>query len=193
MFKKIKQKLSRIKYKDIESGAKEFSCIAYDLAEWITIAGVAIISSVFLGLIIFKIFAVGGLSAVLADLMYATCTSTGIPCEVNLLLGGVGLSLMVITTFFITTMQLITREHVMFSDEIELDRDEPCRYYNDKQSEILRIIQAMKGTTNLRKFSTYMETPYTTTRNYMDQFERDGYIKIHSNGKGTQVEIEVIK
>ena len=193
MFKKTKDKLNKIHYKDFENGAKEFSYIAYDLADWVVVAGIAIMMSVFLGLIIFKILAVGGLSAVLADLMYSTCASTNIPCEFNSLLGGIGLSLMVVTTFFITTIKLVVKENVLFREELISDFQEPCRNYNDKQIEFLRILQAMNGTTNLRKFSTYMETPYTTTVNYIDLFERDGYIKKHSNGQGTQVNIEVLR
>ena len=194
MLQKMKQKLQRIKYKDVEKGAKSFSYIAYDLAEWIVIAGVAIMASTFLGLIVFQIIALGGLSGVLANLMASTCiNSTNIPCDFNTLLGGIGLSLMVVTTFFITTMKLVTREHVMFMEEIKGDEDEPCRNYNSTQVETLRIVQAMNGTKNLRKFATYMETAYSTARNYMELFERDGYIKIHSSGKGTQIEIEVIK
>lgn len=194
MLRKMKQTFQKIRYKDIEKGAKELSYIAYDLAEWIAIAGIAIMISSFLGLIIFKIMALGGLSAILADLMASTCiNSNTIPCDFDSLLGGIGLSLMVITTFFITTMKLITREHVMFADEIGLDENEPCRNYNSAQVETLRVIRALNGEKNLRKFATYMEIPYSTARNYMEIFERDGYIKIHSNGKGTQVEIEVIK
>lgn len=193
MFKKVKKGIGNIEYKEIESRAKEFSYIAYGLADWVAIAGVAIIMSVFLGLIIFKILVVGGLSAVLADLMYSTCVSTNIPCDFNTLLGGIGLSLMVVTTFFITTMKLVVRENVLFQEEMIEDDQEPCRFYNEKQVEVLRLIQAMKGTKNLSKFSTFTEIPYMTIRNYMDQYEKDGYIKQHSNGKGTQVEIEVIK
>lgn len=195
MLQKIKEKwerIKKIKYNDVEKGAKEFSYIAFDLAEWIVIAGIAIMFSSFLGLIIFKIMAVGGLSAVIADLMASTCVnSTSIPCDFNVLMGGIGLSLMVVTTFFITTMKLISVENVMF--QVDKINNEPCRNYNSAQVETLRIIQAMNGTTNLRKFATYMQTPYSTARNYMDQFERDGYIKIHSNGQGTQIEIEVLK
>jgi len=195
MFKKMKKKISNIEYQEIESRAKEFSYFAYSLADWVAIAGVAIVMSVFLGLIIFKILAVGGLSAVLADLMYSTCVSTNIPCDFNTLLGGVGLSLMVVTTFFITTMKMVVRENVIFQDElIDMEDDkEPCRNYNTKQIEMLRLIQSLKGTKNLRKFSAFADIPYMTARNYMDLFERDGYIKVHSNGQGSQVEIEVIK
>jgi len=193
MFKKMKKKFDNIEYQEIESRAKEFSYIAYGLADWVAIAGIAIVMSVFLGLIIFKIMAVGGLSAVLADLMYSTCVSTNIPCDFNTLLGGIGLSLMVVTTFFITTIKLVVRENVIFQDEMYEDEKEPCRNYNGKQIEVLRLIQSMNGTKNLSKFATFTEIPYMTIRNYMDLFERDGYIKQYSNGKGSQVEIEVVK
>lgn len=194
MLRKIKKKGQKIQYKDVEKGAKKFSYIAYDLAEWVIIAGIAIMSSTFLGLIVFKIMAEGGLSAILAELMASTCiNSDNIPCEFNSLLGGIGLSLMVVTTFFITTMKLITRETVLFDVDFDKDNEEPCRNYNSAQVETLRIIQALGGAKNLMKLANYRDTPYTTMRNYVDQFERDGYVKIHSEGKGSQIEIEVLR
>jgi len=191
MKKNFKKLFKNVNYSDIETGAKQFTSIAYDLADWVVIAGIAIISSVMLGLLVFKIMAVGGLSAVLAELMASTC-DPGVYCDFNIRMGGIGLALVVVTTFFVATIQLINYPRVsgLFDEN---KHTEPCKYYNEQQVEMLRTLQAMGGTKNLRRFANLMDIPYTTARNHIGQFKRDGYIKIHTNGQGSQIEIEVLQ
>ena len=182
----LKEMFNKIRYKDVENSAKEVSYFAYDLAEWITIAGTAILMSTFLGLIVLKIMAVGGIPAVLADLMASTCTGTGIPCDFNLLLGGVGLSLVVITTFFITTMKL-TQFQIDFA--MEEENSNPCESYNDQQLTALKVIQAVDGQPSYNRIANFLDIPYTTFRSYMDKFEADGYVKTQRNGQGSRFKL----
>ena len=73
------------------------------------------------------------------------------------------------------------------------NENEPCRSYNERQVEMLRTIQALGGIDNLRRYANIMDLPYSTAKNYVSQFERDGYVVIHSNGQGSQLKIEVKK
>ena len=145
--------------------------------------------STFLGLIVLKIMVVGGISAVLADLMASTCTTTGIPCDFNLLLGGIGLSLVVITTFFITTIKL-----TQFQIDFAMDGDPlPYENYNEQQLTALKVIQAVDGKPSYNRIANFLDIPYTTFRGYMDRFEKDGYVKTQRNGQGTPVQIDVLE
>ena len=187
---KFKEFFQKIKYKDIEKEAKEFGYFAFDIADWIAIAGTAILMSTFLGLIVFKIMSVGGIPAVLADLMVSTCISTGIPCEFNSLLGGVGLSLVVITTFFITTMRLSLYQ---FKYMEMGDQDEKCHSYSEREKVALKVIQAVNGEMSYNRTANFLDIPYTTFRSYMDKFESDGYLVTERNGQGTPVKIDVLE
>lgn len=181
-----------IKFEDIESAGKEIGYFAFDLAEWIIIAGTGIMVSTFLGLIVYKIMAVGGIPAIFAELMASACLNNPVvPCEVNTLLGGVALTLVVLTGFSLALIRLTAYfEKVPFT---YVGEDEPCKHYNAKQIKVLRTLQALGGEKNLRKFANYQEIPYSTLRNYLDQFERDGYITVRSNGKGAPIHIDINK
>ena len=194
LWKNIKKVPGEIKYKDIEETGKDIGYFAYDLAEWVAIAGVAIISSTFLGLIVYKIMAVGGIPAIFAELMASACLDNpAVPCEFNTLMGGVGLAVVVLTAFTIALIRMVNKFETVPFDYFFDNQDEPCRHYNEKQVKVLRVIQALGGEQNLLKFANYQDIPYTTMRNYMEQFEKDGYIAIHSNGKGAPLSIELIK
>lgn len=152
-----------------------------------------ILMSSMLGLIVFWIMASGGLSALLGTIMASACTGTGIPCDFDIALGVVGFSLVIVTSFSIAFIRLIRRDINSFETTVELDEAEPTRFYNDKQIEVLRFIQALNGTENLNRIANLLNVPYTTARNYVELFERDGYVKINSNGQGSPLEIEVIR
>jgi len=187
---KIKKMIEKLDASNLANFAES---TIWRFAEQVIIIAIAIIASTFLGLAVYKILAMGGLSYLIADLMVSTCSATGIPCEYNMLLGGVGLTFVLLTSFLIATVRIIgTDEHpdMIFH---EMDNPEPCEVYNSKQVELLRLIQAMNGVNNLRKYANLIDLPYTTAQNYVKQFERDGYITIKSNGQGSQLEIEVVK
>ena len=192
MKKRFKEMIEGIETYDLANSA-ETTVLRF--GEQVIIVAIAILSSTFLGLAVYKIMAMGGLSYLIADLMASTCSSTGIPCEFNSLLGGVGLTLVLLTSFLIATVRIIVseerQENIFYKNEI-VDVA-PCMSYNAKQVELLRLIQAMNGINNLRKFANLIDLPYTTAQNYVKQFERDGYVSINSNGQGSRLEIQVVK
>lgn len=167
--------------------------VVWYYAGQIVIVLVAILISSILGLIAFQIMASGGLPALFANIMASACMTTGIPCDYGVTIGVVALSLILITSFVVAFVRIINRDVANFELSVDLDEKQPSRYYNEKQVEVLRFIQALNGTENLSRIANLLNVPYTTARNYVELFERDGYVKIVSNGKGSPVEIEVIK
>ena len=191
MKKKLFEKIKETNFQPIAETADKS---VWYIAEMVGLVFIALVVSVFAGLAVFKIMAVGGLAFVFADLMVFTCTTTGIPCEINTLMGGIGLALVVLTSLVIATARIVTSDQSFFNGpEYEYLDGEPSRVYNDQQVYFLRFIQALGGLKNLRKYANVLDIPYTTAKNHVDQFERDGYVKIHSNGQGSQLDIEVLK
>lgn len=196
-FEKMINKLNPEKVDQLGEDIGKFAGdFMWTVGEWIKAAAVAIIISVFMGLIVFKILAVGGLAAMFADLMASTCINTGVPCEYNALMGGLGFALVFLTSFAIAFIKLFMFfEKIIDIDEIEFEvlEDEPCRRYNEDMVKALTTIQNLGGHENLRSLSVFMKIHYTTLRRYVDKFEEDGYVTIHSDGKGKPVEVRLAK
>lgn len=163
-------------------------------AEWIKIAAVGLFLSVFIGLIVFKIMAVGGLAVIFGDLMANTCINLSLPCDVNILMGGLGFSLVFLTTFFIIFSRLFflfeNIKTVTFEDDYI---QEPSRVYSEEMVKVLRTIQGLGGCENLLSLANFQGVPYTTMRNYINQYESDGYIAVSRNGQGSPITISLIQ
>jgi Na+-transporting methylmalonyl-CoA/oxaloacetate decarboxylase gamma subunit len=145
--------------------------------------------SVLFGGLTFKIIAVGGIEAVLADLMASTCTNnTAIPCDYQALLGAAGMALVIVTSWFIYFIRVIGSAEEEFNTEDK----EPSRAYNDDMADILADIQNLGGVENLKALAEWKGIPYTTLRRYVKRFEIDGYVMVISNGKGSPVVVEVL-
>ena len=128
--------------------------------------------------------------------MVSACTnSAAVPCEFNTLLGGIGLSLVFVTGFFIAFMRLVgilrngENNEILHFMEAEI---EPSKSYNDELALLLKDIQGLGYIDNLLGYAQWKNIPYTTMRRRVEQLEKDGYVKIHSNGKGTPVEVRKI-
>lgn len=163
------------------------------MTEWIKAGFVGIVISVFTGLIAFKILAVGGLAVVFADLMASTCVNTAVACEYNSLMGGLGFSLVFLTSFVIAFAKLIIYLEDVDRIEYEVIEDEPCRSYNEDMVKTLKTIQSLGGIENLMALANFKGIHYTTLRRYVEKFEEDGYVTVHSNGKGKPVEVRLAK
>lgn len=163
-----------------------------DLGELLLTLIIYLTASVLIGGIVYKILAVGGIEAVIAQLMAATCVnSAGIPCDYNALLAGVGLSLVILTAAAIAIMrETLKIEKVPFYDDLDPDPG-PCKNYNSEMISVLRTIQKLGGVENLHGLAAWKGIPYTSMRRYVDQFQQDGYVKVNSNGKGAPVRIDL--
>lgn len=190
MIKKINpDKVDRIG-KEIELMAEPF---VVNMAEWIKVVFVSLVISVFMGLIVFKILAVGGLAVVFADLMASTCVNSGIACEYNSLMGALGFALVFLTSLFISFAKSILYFDNITKVDFEILDNEPCRSYNEDMVKTLTTIQSLGGIENLLALANFKGIHYTTLRRYVDKFEEDGYVTIHSNGKGKPVEVRLAK
>jgi len=190
MIKKINpDKIDRIG-KDLESLAAPF---LINMAEWIKLVAVALVISVFMGLIVFKILAVGGLAVVFADLMASTCVNTGVACEYNSLMGALGFALVFLTSLVISFVKSILHIENITKVEFDVIDNEPCRSYNEDMVKTLTTIQSLGGIENLMALANFKGIHYTTLRRYVDKFEEDGYVTVHSNGKGKPVEVRLAK
>ena len=176
--------------KTASKAGREVKYLAVDLGVlfvklWIYAGTAAIFGSV-----AFKIIAVGGIEAVLAELMAATCVNNStIPCDFQSLLAGAGLALVICTGLAIAVMrEVVKMEVVPFEDQYE-----PSRGYNDTMAEVLRDIQGLGGLESLHAFGNFKGIHYTTLRRYIDRYERDGYVTIHSSGKGAALEVRLAK
>ncbi len=158
----------------------------------VTLAGY-LVAAVGLGLIVFRIIATGGITALLAQLMATSCVnSAAIPCDFNTLLAGIGLAIVILTGLAIAIMrQAIELERVEFTDTIE--STEPSRSYNAEMAKLLRDIRGLRVIDGIKGLADLRGMAVTTARRHCEQFEKDGYIVIYSNGKGSATRIEAIK
>jgi len=154
-------------------------------------------ASVVLGLTTYNIIATGGLAALLAQLMAYTCTgSDNIPCNFNTLLGGVGMALVLVTSIAIVTLRVIRDAENKIANSSIYDTEkekDPVKYYNEEMADVLRFIIALGPEIEcLRTLAIYKGINYSTLRRWVYQFQSDGYVRVHSNGKGAPVRIEVL-
>ena len=151
-----------------------------------------LVASVLIGFVVYKILAVGGIEAVLAQLMAAACVNnSGVPCDFNTLLAGTGLTLVILAGAAIAIMrETLKIENVPFYDDLTQDLG-PCKNYNSEMTEVLNTIQKLGGVENLHGLAAWKGIPYTTMRNYITTFENDGYVKVNSTGKGAPVRIDL--
>lgn len=183
----------RIRAAGPETG-RDIKYVALDLATLLVTLAVYAVASVALGLIVFKILAVGGIEALIAELMATTCiNSAGIPCDFNTLYAGIGLTLVVLTGLAVAVLrETVKMERVPFQDV--QDDPGPSRVYNDEMIKVLRYIQALGGVEDiqgLKGLGDWLGIPYTSMRRYVEQYQRDGYVTIHNNGKGAPVRIQL--
>lgn len=152
------------------------------------------VTAVIVALAGYQIMAAGGVEAVIAQLMAATCANNpNIPCEFNVLLGGVALALIILSSLAVTVnAAIIYISENTDSAEMAIEQ-QPSSCYNEEMVRLLRTIQDLRTVENLKGLADWKGMALTTARRYCEQFERDGYIKIYSNGKGSPVRIETLK
>lgn len=173
--------------------SRDIKYVALDLATLLVTLMVYTVAAASIGALVYKILAVGGIEAVLAQLMAATCINrAGIPCDFNTLLAGVGLTLVILTGLAVAVLrETVKMENVSFQDLADAG---PCRAYTEEMSKVLRYVQALGGVDTiegLKGLGNWLGIPYTTMRRYMEQFKKDGYITIESNGRGAPVQIRL--
>jgi len=187
--------LQNLKARLITAGpgtGKDIKYMAADLASLFVTLVIYLTASVLIGMLVFKILAVGGIEAVLAQLMAVTCVNNpGIPCDFYSLLAGIGLSLVILTGLAIAIMrETLKIERVPFQTP---EDPGPCISYNVEMVDVLRTIQKLGGVENLNGLANWKGIPVTSIRRYVTQFEKDGYVTVHSSGKGSPLEIRLVK
>lgn len=174
--------------------SKDVRTVIMDMASLFVTLIIYLTASVLIGLVVYKIIVVGGIEAVLAQLMANTCaTNPAVPCDFTTLLAGTGLSLVILTGLAISIFrQTIKMEDVPFYD-IEPSNG-ASRNYNEDMVKVLRYIQALGGVDdikNLRGLGDWIGVPYTSMRRYVSRYQADGYIVIQNNGQGAPMEIRL--
>lgn len=171
---------------------KDVKYVIVDLANLFLTLVIYLVASVLIGFVAFKVLAVGGIEAIMAQLMAVTCVNNpGIPCDYNTLIGGIGLSLIILTGVAIAIVrETIKIEKVPFRDAEDITGR---LTYTKEMNNTLRTIQKLGGAENLKGLADWKGIPYTTIRRYVEQFEKDGYITIHSSGKGAPLEIRLVQ
>ena len=174
--------------------SKDIKTVIMDMASLFVTLIIYLTASVLIGLVVFNIIVVGGIEAVLAQLMANTCAANAaVPCDFTTLLAGIGLSLVILTALAIA----IFRQAAKIED-VPFYAVEPTngasRNYNEDQVKVLRYIQALGGVDdikNLRGLGDWIGIPYTSMRRYVDRYQADGYITVQNNGQGAPMEIRL--
>lgn len=189
----LKNLIERMKTAGPET-TKDIKYVAVDLASLFLTLFVYLTASVMIGMIVFKIILVGGIEAVLAQMMAVTCVnSPGIPCDFNVMLAGIGLSLVVLTGAAIAIMrETLKIEKVPFQDA-DNNRSGGCLSYNVEMVDVLSTVQKLGGVENLNGLANWKGIPVTTMRRYVYQFQKDGYVTVHSKGKGSPLDVRLVK
>jgi len=146
-----------------------------------------VLSAVFAA-VTFVIVAAGGLETIIAQQMAAACINNpGVPCDYQLLLATVGMTLVLITSWSIYFFRTVINAENSFNAQ---DTD-PSAEYTEHMKSVLIDIQTLGGVENLNALADWKGIPYTTLRRWVSQFEKDGYVTVHSNGRGCPVTVDL--
>ena len=194
MLKKFWKKNRLEVSQEISQAGRDAEYLAENLVDTLVMLVTFAAGSVIFGLITFKIIAVGGIEAVLAELMASTCaTNAAVPCDFQTLLAGIGLALVVTTSLFISVVKsLVLADNNFMADPPVKEVDNPCQFYNNDMSDLLVEIRKLGGVENLHSLAQWKGLSYSTLRRYVLRFEKDGYVKVKSNGKGKPVIVELV-
>ncbi len=165
---------------------REWTDLILDFNRWFIEVNVVLVTSVLLGLTVYYILAQpAGLAGVFGRAMAVTCVNTGY-CDYQSLLGAVGLSLVILTsftTYFILTLK--AGEDSDWEDEKAIPR-----HYVGRQKEMLEKIIGLKRVESLSGLSNFTGISYSTLYGWCEQFEEDGLVRVIRNGKGSPLVIE---
>jgi hypothetical protein len=188
---KLKEIVQSIKTRDnLARTGEDIKYVAVDSGVLFVTLAAYLTAAVLLALVVYGVMAAGGIAGILAQLMAVSCIN-GITCEFDALMGGAGLSLVLITGATIAIIRETAKiERVPFQDN---ENTEPCRFYSDEMNKALETIQRLGGVENLHSLANFKGIPYTTMRRYVEKFETDGYVKVINNGKGKPVEVNLIR
>lgn len=150
-----------------------------------------IVTSVLLGLMTFNLLSTpGGLPGVFANVMVQAGQVVG-TYDFQTLFAGLGLSMVLLTSFSAFTMKII-KDGV---DRIGQDKDEErvivkIPPYPKDQYEALLFIQTIGEVESLSKMTNWINAPYSTLHGWVKDFEKDGFVKTYSNGKGSPLKVK---
>jgi len=166
---------------------KEWIDLIYDANVWYVEVITVLVASVVLGLSVYNILSYpGGLAGLFGNVLATTCINTGY-CDFQALLGVLGLSLVVLSSF---TAYFILNLKAAEDKGWDEDMGEIFRRYEGRQKEILEKIIGLRYVESLSGLSTFTGISYSTLYGWCEQFEEDGLVKINRNGSGSPLLIE---
>lgn len=189
LWNKNKELLSRAA-KDFGKGTvvvvEEAGGLGKTFVKWFTNAIEAVVVSSMLAAVVYLIIRDGGIEALLARTMAAACLSNpSLDCEYQNVLGVLGMSLVLLTSIVIYSMRLFND----LFNQVNIDKEEMSRSYNDDMISLLTDIQRLQTVENLKGLADWKGMAYTTVQRYIKTFEQDGYVTVVRNGKGSPTEV----
>ena len=147
--------------------------------------------SALLGVFTYYVMSAGGLPHLLAGIMVSACVNTAAPCDFYPLLGTMGLGLVVMTGLFIYVSVMMTGADM--DDDLDLietySQDPDVVPYTERQLSVLNQIRGVRVIESLRSYAIWINEDYSTLYRWVKTFEKNGHVKIISNGKGSPLEI----
>jgi hypothetical protein len=149
-----------------------------------------IVTSALLGLMTFNLLSTpGGLPGVFASIMVQAGQAVG-TYDFQMLFAGLGLAMVLLTSFSAFTMMIIKEGVDRIGNDNNSSPVVKIPPYPKEQYEALLFIQSMGEVENLAKMIQWVNAPYQTLYRWVEEFEKDGFVKIHRNGKGSPLKIE---
>lgn len=153
---------------------------------WLTRAIEAVAVSAVLAAVVYFIIADGGIEALLARTMAAACRDNpAVSCDFQTTLAILGMALVLLTSMVIYALRLFNTQ----LNGLVIDEPEISNNYNDDMVSLLRDIQRLKVVKNLKGLADWKGMAPTTVHRYVDIFEKDGYVSVTRNGKGSPTEV----
>lgn len=171
--------------KELSYAAEDVGSLGRNFVKWFFRAIEAVAVSAVLASVVYLIVLDGGIEAILARTMVAGCQSIpGMVCEFQPAYAVLAMSLVLLTSLVIYAMRLLTLTSIDIIQEKEL-----CQSYNDDMISLLTDIQRLREVENLKGLADWKGMAYTTARRYVETFERDGYVEVERNGKGSPINV----